>query len=108
MEEAPSTTLTEKGGKGINKASATRTDSICCVPGTQVHLECRQKYCHPSEITKALNEAKQDSSTSTTEVYVLRSTENMQFQFNFDCFFVANQHKSIKVKDSRSYCSQNN
>ena len=66
-EEAPSTTLTEKGRRGINKASATRKDSICCVPGQQVHLQCRRKYCHPSEISKASNEAKQASSSSATE-----------------------------------------
>ena len=86
-EEALSTTLTGKGCRGINKASATRKDSICCVPGQPVHLECRRKYCHPSEISKASNEAKQASSSSATEGHVLRSAEKMQFQFNNDCFF---------------------
>ena len=57
-EEAPSTTLTGKGCRGINKAYATRKDGICCVPGQQVHLQCWQIYCHPSEISKASNEAK--------------------------------------------------
>ena len=88
VEEAPSATLTEKGCRGIKKASAKRKNHIRCVPGQQVHLECRWKYCHPSEISKALSEAKQASSN---EGHVLRSTEKMPFQINSDCFFVANQ-----------------
>ena len=109
-EEALSTTLTEKGCRGINKASATRKDRICCVPGQQVHLECQRKYCHPSEISNATNEAKQASSSSATEGHVLRSAEKMQFQFNSDCFFCGQQatYISSKEKESRGYFSEDN
>ena len=100
IEEASSTTLTEKGCRGINKASAARKSSICCVPGQQVHLECRRKYCHPSEISKALNEAKQAGSTSATEGRVLRSAEKMQFQFNSNCFFCGQPAKNRAKRKS--------
>ncbi len=82
VEEAPSATLTEKGCRGI-KATAKRKDRIRRVPGQQVHLECRRKYCHPSEISKAFSEAKQ---ASANEGHVLRSAEKMPFQINSDCF----------------------
>ncbi len=86
IEEEPSATLTEKGCRGINKASDTRKN-ICCVSGQQVHQECRRKYCHPWEVSKALNKAEQGCSTSATEGHMLRSAEKRQFEFNSDCFF---------------------
>ena len=87
IQEAPSSTLTEKGCRGINKASETRKDSICCVPGQQVHQACRRKNIHPREVSKVLNVGEQGCSTSATEGHILRSAEKGQFQFNSDCFF---------------------
>ncbi len=87
IEEGQSVTLTEKGCRGINRASEARKDRVSCVPGQQVHQECRRKCCHPREVAKALNKVEQHCSTSATEGLVLRSAEKRQFQFNTDCFF---------------------
>lgn len=88
IEQSPSVTLTEKGCVGINKASEARKDKICCVAGQQAHQECRRKYCHPRNISRA-TKAEDSCSTSATESHALRSSEKSQFQFSSDCFFCA-------------------
>ena len=92
IQEAPSSTLTEKGCRGINKASETRKDSICCVPGQQVHQACRRKYIHPREVSKVLNVGEQGCSTSAT-LKVIYSDQQRRGSFNLTqiAFFVANQ-----------------
>ena len=38
-------TLGEKGSANINKANKERNETVHCMPGQQVHQECRRKYC---------------------------------------------------------------
>ncbi len=95
IEEGQSVTLTEKGCRGINRASEARKDRVSCVPGQQVHQECRRKYCHPREVAKALNKVEQHCSTSATEGLVLRSAEKRQFQFNTDCLTFRSTAKAV-------------
>ena len=77
IEEAPAATLTEKGCRGINKASETRNDNIRYVPGQKVHDKCRRKYCHPTEVSKVLNKTEQGCSSSITDGHVLRSVVDL-------------------------------
>ena len=97
IEEAPSATLIEKWCRGIDKASETRNDNICRVPGQQVRQECRRKYCHLREVSKVLNIAKQGCSTSATEGHVLRSAEKRHFQFCQSMIFMIRMQCTVGV-----------
>ena len=71
-------TLAEKGSATINRVSKERNETLQCMPGDQVHQECRRKYCAPNQIAKDLKQNVLQPTSSSQRV--LRSAEP---EFNF-------------------------
>ncbi|KAK7100120.1 hypothetical protein V1264_023115 [Littorina saxatilis] len=74
---------TEKGVKGLKKASQLRNVSLTFQVGQRLHKECRQEFCNANSINR-------DNRKRTTEesanVATLRSKQK-QFDFAHDCLF---------------------
>ena len=77
-------TLAEKGSATINRVSKERNETLQCMPGDQVHQECRRKYCAPNQIAKDLKQNVLQPTSSSQRV--LRSAEP-EFNFSTNCFY---------------------
>ena len=90
-------TIRERGGSAINRASDTRKDSIHTVPGQMIHLECRRKYCNPAQIAKVVRQEQPGPSTSSDRHILNRSSEE-GFSFKTDCIFCGRPIKLVRKK----------
>jgi 5'-3' exonuclease len=87
LTDGATVTLGDKGCEGIAKASIQRGSSVVVKPGDVVHVECRNKFCHPSEIERFKRKRSSDSETVPT----LRSKES--FSYKDHCLFCGTGNK---------------
>ncbi|XP_028513605.1 uncharacterized protein LOC114574641 [Exaiptasia diaphana] len=90
----------EKGSEGINRASKERNNIISTKPGQLVHKICRQDFCKPQNIQRALKEAKGESISPQKRRSLTRSSDNL-FSFQTDCFYCGTEAFGADDKKSR-------
>ena len=71
--------LTDKGSRGIRKASKERGESVHAKEGDYVHKKCRRDYC----LKQNIDRAKRQFECYARNVRAVEST----FRFDRNCFF---------------------
>ena len=79
---------TEKGLKGLQKASRLREDGICWQIGQSLHIKCRNTYVSPNSIKKTSKRSHEQFNSCEVETpgEGLRS-KRARFSFNEHCFY---------------------
>ena len=76
--------LTDKGSRGIRKASKERGESVDAKEGDYVHEKCRRDYCLKQNIDRAKRQSL--SATPVIPRPLVRAVEST-FRFDRNCFF---------------------
>ena len=76
--------LTDKGSRGIRKASKERGESVDAKEGDYVHEKCRRDYCLKQNIDRAKRQSL--SATPVIPWPLVRAVEST-FRFDRNCFF---------------------